>query len=112
IRFTEIQPMRNAGKIYVEDQDGLIVDRNKGVHIYNNQNPSNPSEYTFLEIPGVTDLAIRNNYIFVNQSVDLVALNVNFNAKTVEVNKRIRQTFPVKVSPDGYTQYVNQHQVV
>jgi len=112
IRFTEIQPMRNAGKIYVKDQYVFIVDRNKGVHIYNNQNPSNPSEYTFLEIPGVTDLAIRNNYIFVNQSVDLVALNVNFNAKTVEVTKRIRQTFPVKVSPDGYTQYVNEDQVV
>ncbi|HUH25343.1 MAG TPA: hypothetical protein VLY87_01835 [Flavobacterium sp.] len=112
IVFKDVQPMKNAGKIYVKDQYVFIVDKNKGVHVYNNQNPNNPTEYAYLEIPGVTDLAIRNNNIFVNQSVDLVALNVNFNAKTVEVTKRIRQTFPIKVSPDGYTQYVEEDKVV
>lgn len=112
ISFKEVQPMKNAGKIYVKDQYVFIVDKNKGVHIYNNQNPNNPTEYSYLEIPGVTDLAIRNNYIYVNQSVDLISLNINFTSKTVDVTKRIRNTFPTKVSPDGYTQYVDEGKVV
>lgn len=112
IKFTDVQEMRNAGKIYVKDDYIFIVDTNKGIHIYDNQQPQSPSTYAFIEMPGVTDLAIRDEYIYINQATDLVALTVDFNSKNIQVNKRISNTFPIKASPDGYTHQVSEDKVV
>lgn len=112
IKFKPVQPMVAAGKIYVKDHYIFIVDKNKGVHIYNNQNPQSPVEISFLEIPGVTDIAIRNNNFYVNQATDLVAMTIDVSSQNVNVTKRIKNTFPKKVSPDGYTQNVGDDQVV
>lgn len=112
ISFKTIQPMIKAGKIYVKDNYIFIVDENKGAHLYNNQNPINPLEVSYLELPGATDIAIRNNQFYVNQATDLVSLTVNLSNQTVDVTKRIKNVFPAKRSPDGYTASVKSDEVV
>lgn len=102
--------MIKPGKIYVKDSYIFITDENQGFHIYDNSNPNNPQLTGFLSVPGATDMAIKNNTIYINQAVDLVAVNLTNN--DVVVQKRIRNTFPQKVSPDGWQHQVGENEII
>ena len=77
IKMLPPKNMNKAGKIYVKDSYIFITDENKGFHIYDNSNPNAPQLTGFLEVPGATDMAIKNNTIYINQAVDLVAVSIN-----------------------------------
>ncbi|PHR12797.1 MAG: hypothetical protein COA40_07945 [Aequorivita sp.] len=96
------KPVVNAGKIYVIDTFLFINEKNEGFHIFNNENPSSPSPIYFIESPGATDLAIRENVFYINQATDLIAVQVDLAAGGLNVSKRIRNTFPEMLSPDGF----------
>lgn len=110
IKITAPKNMIKAGKIYVKDHFIFITDENKGFHIYDNTNPSAPQLVSFLEVPGATDMAIKNNTIYINQAVDLVAVTIN--GSSVTVNKRIENTFPQKISPDGWQHYAGENEII
>jgi len=112
LKITTPKPMNKPGKIYVKDNYLFIGDTNKGFHVYNNQNPENPILISFIEIPGVTDIAIRNDVFYANQAVDLIAFKLDFTNQTINVVKRVKNTFPELVSPDGYIQNVGNENVV
>lgn len=94
-----------SGKIYVKDDLLFINELNKGFHVYDNSDPSNPTAIKFLEAPGSTDMAIRDNMIFINQAVDLIAVEYNPATNTASLAKRIPKTFPSLRSPDGFDAY-------
>jgi hypothetical protein len=96
------KPVLNAGKIYVIGSYLFINEKNEGFHVFNNQNPSNPLPMHFMETPGATDLAIRENVFFINQATDLIAVEVNLESGGLTVSKRIKETFPIMLSPDGF----------
>jgi len=110
IKMSEPKSMTKAGKIYVKDSYIFITDENKGFHIYDNSNPNAPQLTGFLEVPGATDMAIKNNTIYINQAVDLVAVSLNINQVTVQ--KRIANTFPQKISPDGFNHYAGENEII
>ena len=92
-----------SGKIYIKDNLMFINDVNKGFHVYNYSNPQNPIKISFIQIPGATDLALRNNIIYINQAVDLVTLEYNPTGNLINITKRIKEVFPQKISPDGFS---------
>ncbi|MDO5106275.1 hypothetical protein [Capnocytophaga sp.] len=104
--------VKNAGKIYLKTPYMFIGDTNKGFYVYDNSEPTTPSLIAFLKIPGATDLAIKGDVIYVNQSVDLVAFSCDFSRNKVTIHDRIRNTFPVLRSPDGYYPVISEDKVV
>ncbi|ATA91841.1 hypothetical protein CGC56_06455 [Capnocytophaga canimorsus] len=104
--------MENAGKIYLKDHWLFLGDTHKGFHIYDNSNPENPVAVAFLSIPGATDLAIRNEVIYVNQATDLVAFSYDVNSGTITLHKRIKKAFPQMRSPDGFFHYIDDNKVI
>src|SRR5690606_17706342 len=112
IKFSDVKPMDNAGKIYVKDQYIFIVDKYKGVHVYNNQNPTSPVEISFLQIPGATDIAIRDQIYYVNQVTDLVAIDIHIPTNQATVTKRLPNMFPQMYSPDGYWFQVEDDEII
>ena len=112
IKITGPNVVKKAGKIYLKDQYMFIGDTNRGFHIYDNTNNDNPILIAFLEMPGVTDIAIRGDVFYANQAVDLIAFKINYDSKQIEILKRIPNTFPEIVSPDGYIQNVGLDNVV
>ena len=50
--------IENPGKIYIYNNYLLINEPSKGIHIYDNKNPSNPINLSFIPIEGNVDLAI------------------------------------------------------
>jgi hypothetical protein len=91
-----------SGKIYIKDNLLFINELNKGFHVYDNSDPSNPKAIKFLEAPGSTDLAIRGNLIYINQATDLIAVEYSPTTNTASLTKRIPNTFPNLQSPDGF----------
>jgi len=97
--------IENAGKIYIKDNLLFINDKYKGFHVFDNTNPNTPKKINFINIPGATDMAIRNNIIYVNQATDLISLEYLFSEQSMSVVKRIKNVFPELYSPDGYHEY-------
>jgi len=100
--LSSAKPVVNAGKIYVIEPYLFINEKNEGFHVFNNENPSSPSPIYFIESPGATDLAIRENVLYINQATDLIAVQVDLSTGGLNVSKRIKNTFPEMLSPDGF----------
>lgn len=112
---TEVQAeaiISESGKIYVKDQYLLINEPNKGFHIYNNSDPSNPQKIKFLKVLGSTDISIKGNVLYINNAVDLIALTFNQDFSDVTITKRVRNVFPVMMSPDGFYPNLEEDEVV
>ena len=91
-----------SGKIYIKDDLMFVNDINKGFQVYNYSDPLNPVAINYINFPGATDMAIRNNILYVNQAVDLVSVNYNIINNTILITNRIENTFPQKTSPQGF----------
>lgn len=101
-----------AGKIYIKDDLMFVNDVNNGFQVYNYSNATNPIPISYIKFPGATDMAIRNNIIYVNQAVDLVSVNYNAVNNSILTTSRIRNSFPQKVSPQGATGNGNNNNII
>ncbi len=59
--------LEDPGKIYFKDNYIFIVEEQKGIHVYDNSNPSSPVRKTFVRIPGVVDISISDNILICRQ---------------------------------------------
>ncbi len=75
------------GKLYVRDRYLFIVEIKKGIHIFDNSNPASPRAISFLTIPGTVDLAVRDNILYADSYLDLVAIDISNPASVREVGR-------------------------
>lgn len=81
------QSLVEPGKLYVKDQYLFIVEVKKGIHVFDNSNPASPKAISFLSIPGNVDLAVRDNILYADSFIDLVALDISNPASIREVGR-------------------------
>lgn len=105
VKTTDPVSLEKPGKIYFKDNYIYINEYFKGVHIIDNTNPSSPQEKKFIEIPGNVDIAIKDNILYADSYVDLVALDIS-DLNNITEKKRIENVFPyaTPVNPDKYTE--------
>ncbi len=107
------KPIVNSGKIYVLNNLLFVNEKLGGFHVFLNDDPSNPIPINFIEVPGSSDVSIRNGVYYINQAVDLIAIVYNTRSSELIISKRIKDVFPVLVSPEGYYPYdLDQNSVV
>ena len=106
------QPIVKSGKIYIIDELMFVNDVDRGFHVFDYANPSSPLAIGFINIPGATDLTIRNNIIYINQAVDLVTLSYNPVSNQMNVLFRNRNVFPPEISPDGFFYQTDSNKIV
>lgn len=92
IRVLPPRELEKPAKIYTKDNYLFISEAKKGIHIINNNNPSNPVKVSFIEIPGVIDMAIRNNTLYADSYMDLVAIDIK-NPLAVKEVGRVKNIF-------------------
>ncbi len=98
------QAMVKPGKIYAKDNYLFVVESGKGIHIIDNTNASAPTTVSFLAIPGNGDMAIKDNYLYVDNYSDLVVLDIS-NPKAIKEVGRSVAAFPYSLgnmSQDTY----------
>jgi hypothetical protein len=91
----------NPGKIYLKDHLIFINEKYRGIHVIDNTNPEDPTNIAFINVDGCIDMAMKNNVLYADNAVDLVALKLDDHMTGIEVAKRIKNTFPEPLSPEG-----------
>jgi hypothetical protein len=74
---TRVEVISNYGKMCFYDGFIYISETEKGVHIIDNRNPSNPRNIGFIELIGNADLAIRNGKLYADSYIDLVWFDID-----------------------------------
>ncbi|MEO1053318.1 MAG: hypothetical protein AAFX87_21980 [Bacteroidota bacterium] len=102
IEVTDPRPLQHPGKIYRFGNLMFINEVGQGVHIFNNINPRNPQNLRFIKVPGNLDIAVKDNFLFVDNVVDLVVLDISV-IQNIKVVKRNENVFPQNLcAPDGW----------
>ena len=96
------QNLVNPGKIYFKDNYLFVNEVNKGIHIFNNSNPSSPQNIAFINVPGNIDITIKENILYVDNYIDLVAIDLS-NINDCKVTKRINNVFPYSIPEYDYS---------
>ncbi len=81
------QALSSVGKIYLKDKNLFINEVGKGIHLFDNTNPSLPKALGFLNIPGNYDLAIFGATLYADSYVDLVLFDISDLSAIKEVNR-------------------------
>jgi hypothetical protein len=81
IKMLPPRAVKNPGKIYLYGSYLLVNEVNRGIHIFNNSDPSNPVPVGFAEIFGNNDMAVKDNVLYADHAGNLVALKTeNFSS--------------------------------
>jgi hypothetical protein len=111
IVFGEGQPLINPGKLYIYQDYLFINEQGKGVHIFDNSDDSNPINLGYYDIPGNFDIAVRNNILYADNVMDLIAIDISTINSPVLID---RQEFAYpKYDRNGtyLAYYINTHVV-
>ncbi|GET29884.1 LVIVD repeat-containing protein [Prolixibacter sp. SD074] len=88
--------LKHPGKIYFKDNYIFVNEYMEGIHVFDNSDPANPEEITFIDIPGNIDMAVRNQTLFADSYIDLVAIDISDLQNVKEVS-RLEAVFPYTV---------------
>lgn len=101
VKLESPRPMNDPGKIYYKIPYLFIVEKYKGVHVIDNSNAANPEKIGFIHIDGIRDIAMRDDVMYADNAVDLIAVQFNASYTSVSVSKRLKNYFPEMTAPDG-----------
>lgn len=76
IEMQEARELVDPGNINYYNNYLFVNERRQGVHVIDNSNPENPVNLGFIAIPGNLDMAIRNNTLYADLYLDLVAIDI------------------------------------
>ena len=102
IKTEAAKPLKNPGKIYILGNYLFVNEIDKGIHVFDNANPSSPQNISFIKIPGNLDLAAVDGVLYADSYVDLVALNIS-NPQNVKVLNRVNDAVPYRYYTNGGT---------
>ncbi len=92
IQLAEARPIKTVGKIYRRGDVLFINEPGKGIHIVDNADPSKPNLKSFLEVPGNFDLAVKENTLYADSYIDLVAFDIS-NISDIRPVARLENVF-------------------
>lgn len=106
ITFTESQPIVAAGKMMLYQDMYFVLERRKGIHVFDVSDVDNPNQLGFIQVPGCMDIIAKNGHLYVDNAVDLVTLKWE-NNNVVELDRQ-REVFdpidpPVGVRTANYS---------
>lgn len=77
IRNEEPQPVGNAGPIFLRDPYLFMVEKKKGIHVFEISNAADPQPVTFIKIPGVNDFTLSGDFLYADNGPNLVTINIS-----------------------------------
>lgn len=112
-KVAEGQDIIHPGKIYFKDNFIFVNEYQKGIHVVDNSNPESPQIIKFIDIPGSVDMAIKEDILYADSYVDLLAIDIS-NMDDIREVKRIENVFPYMIPPceDGIVENVDMTQGV
>ena len=104
----EPRPLQDVGKIYSYQNLLLVNERQKGLHVIDNSDPTQPNKLHFLKIAGSNDVAIKNGYLYADQFDNLIVVSIDELANIID-KKMMEDAFEnyadYNLTPDEYDVY-------
>lgn len=66
--------LTRAGKVHVKGDHLFVIDEFRGVHIFDQTDPLNPTRLVFIPIIGALDLSFNGDYLYINSFTDLLSI--------------------------------------
>jgi hypothetical protein len=104
LRTVNIQPAKaitSNGKIFIKGNYIFLNEVDKGFHIIDNTDPAAPQRIAFVSIPGNLDMIAKGNYLFVDNYIDLLTLDIS-NPANVQIVKRTENALPYRQYNYGF----------
>lgn len=101
IKSNPAKGISNPGKLYIRGNYIFLNELDKGIHVIDNSNPSQPRNVAFIDIPGNLDLAVKGNTLYADLYTDLVTLDIT-NPAEVVVKKITDNVFPYRHYGGGF----------
>jgi hypothetical protein len=104
--------LTQSGRIFLHGNLLMISEPFKGIHVFDNSDPASPVAAAFLNIPGNTDIAVKDNYLYADSAVDL--LTIRFDGNNASLAGRAEGVLTVRTPADFSNEdvYVPQKQIV
>lgn len=87
-----VQPIENPGKIFAIGQYILLNEVEKGIHIIDNSDKTNPTPIDFINIPGSLDVYILGGKLYSDSYNDIVVLDIS-DIRNVQLIERVNEVF-------------------
>ena len=102
VSIEDPQPIQQPGKIYTYEDYIFVNDFFQGIHIIDNSNPENPVKLSYLKIPANQDIAVKDDILYADSGIDLVAFNIS-NITNITTVARLENVFPTynELTPEG-----------
>jgi len=91
----------SAGKVYINGNYIFLSDVDKGIHVYDNRNPSHPVQVAFLSIPGNQDIVVKGNTLYADMYDALLAVDIS-DLRHVKVTRQLEHLFIMRRYVNGY----------
>lgn len=104
VKMVSAKTLENPGKIYFKGSYIFVNEELKGIHVLDNSDPQNPQNIGFIEIPGNVDMAVKNNILYADSYIDLVAIDISNITAPREVS-RVEKVFPYTTPPLANEEY-------
>ena len=89
---TKAMPISSHGKMCFYQGYIYISKTFEGIHIIDNNDPSNPQNVGYIELLGNVDIAIRNDKLYADSYIDLVWFDIS-DPKKPELEGRLQNVF-------------------
>jgi len=87
------RPLDRLGRLYIYGDYLFLNERNEGIHVIDNHDPTQPVNIAFIRIPGNQEINIREGYLYADSYIDLVTLDLSDPMNVREVNRH-QDVFP------------------
>ena len=77
IRTESVQAIEEQGKILKKGEYLFINEKKKGIHVVDNQVPSNPFYIHFWNIPGNLNFTINGNFLYADNGPHMVVIDIS-----------------------------------
>lgn len=98
------KPIEKQGKIVFYNNYLYISQPEKGIHVIDNRDPSNPRNVAFIDLLGNADMHVRDHILYADSYVDLVWFDISDPGKPVYKGRK-EEVFPLAfpVTENGFS---------
>lgn len=105
------QPLKTPGKIFLRGNYLFINEVDKGVHVFDNSDPSSLRGVAFIAIPGNVDIGLKDHILYADMYRDLTAVDI-FDPLQVKLVKAVRDVFAPRDFGIGITDIGNDDMII
>ena len=107
----------SEGKIYVSANYLFYIAKEEGIHIFDNTDPALPQNIAFINLEGVHDIAVKGNFLYADNFVDLLVFDISdieniTLVKTVQNSLVYYPVFPVDAEFYDNTVYAEPGEII